>query len=414
MAEVLSFDDAKVLEVVETNKGKAVLGKARFQEGEATKERLLANLQSDIAILQQVRRGEYFNPNTGLLENCRDVSFGEYMQERYGFEWNPQTGLPTEYLRQLGANPQDTTIERLTGSLGGVNPNYRFLVPEILLEAARLGLRRKPYYRSLIRREESVSQQTVSIPQINESNIEFTKIGEGETIPTGSITYNQKQVRAYKYGAGIRLTDEVMRMSRLNILSDALESAGALQGFGMDRMAIKTLLQGDGLTAVPAYETGVQTTGKFTARDFNKLWLRLTRMGLNPTCIVAGEDVALDLLEIAQFSQFNQLSNGKPQTTLKLAGLPESQDIFAHNGIPANKALLVCGGDALMKLNVQALTVKETRDNSNDTTTYYMTETCGFVVWKNQARILLDNTKAFATNGFHASYDLSRYEDMTK
>ena len=58
------------------------------------------------------------------------------------------------------------------------------------MEAVRLGLRKNPIYPDLIAAEENVSQPKVTMPSINMSDAMPKKIGEAETIPVGTTSFN--------------------------------------------------------------------------------------------------------------------------------------------------------------------------------------------------------------------------------
>src|SRR5690606_38635955 len=125
------------------------------------------------------------------------------------------------------------------------NTEYRWLVPEVIREAIRLGLRKNPIYPSLIASEINVDQPKVTMPYINMSDAMVKKIGEAETIPVGTTSFGQKDVKLSKLATGLKISDEVLQFVPLNILSIFLQDVGVNLNIGLDTAMIDVLINGD-------------------------------------------------------------------------------------------------------------------------------------------------------------------------
>lgn len=58
----------------------------------------------------------------------------------------------------------------------------------------------------------------VTMPFINMSDAMPSVINEGETIPTGSVSFGQKQVKISPVATGLKITDEVKQYVAINVL----------------------------------------------------------------------------------------------------------------------------------------------------------------------------------------------------
>ena len=64
----------------------------------------------------------------------------------------------------------DTSIDTLENIFTMPDESVRFLVPEIIRDALRLGLRKAPIWRNLTAAEQTVKQPAVTIPHLNMSD----------------------------------------------------------------------------------------------------------------------------------------------------------------------------------------------------------------------------------------------------
>ena len=142
-------------------------------------------------------------------ERPTDVTFAELIED--------ETGLTVdEFYDTIGVDPAFDTIQNIFTT---PDNDIRWLVPEIIRDALRLGYRSAPIWPMLTAIEEQTSGLQQILPHLNMSAATPKRVGEGETIPLGDISYGSKPFRIYKYGRGIKISDEVIRYVSLNILS---------------------------------------------------------------------------------------------------------------------------------------------------------------------------------------------------
>lgn len=300
-------------------------------------------------------------------------------------------------MADLGVQTHTDTIQNL---LTTQQVDAKWLVPEILRNYIKLGMSRAPIYPNITATEETIAANRVKVPQINQMDATPRWVGEGETIQLSEISYGSKEFKVRKMGRGIKLTDELKRWSSLQLVSLFLGDFGVRLGYGLDSLAINVLLNGeqaDGSESAPVI--GVATVNTLTYKDLLKVWLRLSRMGKNPTTMVGGEDMALEILDLPEYKRSN--NNAAPVASLNMrTTVPTNSDFFIHSSVPSDEVVILDKATTMSKFNTMPLKVESERIVSNQTEATYVTLATGFATLFRDSRIVLDKSVAFATNPF--------------
>ena len=347
----------------------------------------LAAVEQDVRYLENVRKGM---SDRGLAE---DASLSDLIMGKYNLSMG-------DFLTKVGVETNRDTINNL---LTVPNQGVKWLVPELIRDAITLGIRQAPIYPTLIASEQSVNALTVIMPQVNMSDAAPAKVNEGETIPLGTVSFGQKQVTLFKWGKGLKLTDELKNYVSMDVLSIFLRDFGIKLGYAQDVLAIDCLINGDkndGSESAPV--VGVLNTGSIEYKDLLRIWVRAGRMGRNFSTLVADEEAAINTLALPQFSNWSVLPNYRTQQPIHRMNLrtpiPQSSDFLIHGNVPDGDILLVDKSSAMIKLNSQALMVESERIVSNQTEAVYASLTTGFAKVYRDAAIILDSSIQF--NGF--------------
>lgn len=367
------------------------------------RKNILLDMQGAVMKLDSLR--------TGSKDSAPiDIDFPTYAKEAWGFSPS-DNGSPDSFYQALGINPSVHTIDSLFNFQDDVSTGFRWLVPEVIREAIRLGLRRGPIYPSLIAADENVTQPTVTMPKIDKTQATPKKTGEGESIRMGTITFGQRDVKLNKIATGINITDEVTQYVALNTLSIYLQDVGVNLGLALDNEAINVLINGDQAdTSMSSATIGVETTSAFNYIDFLRPWFRMGRLGRMPSIILAGEAAGIDIAEIAEFKA---LAGKETLKNIRISTpIPSSQDLAIHGAIPANMFMLVNKEAALMKLTSQALKVDSEKIASKQITGTYVSTTVGFSNILRDARLLINNAVLFSGNGFPTWMDVDTAESL--
>lgn len=334
-------------------------------------------------------------------QNPVDLSIRDYVKEEFNTNFD-------DMILDLGINPAEDTIHNL---FTAPDEDIRWLVPEIFREALLLGYRAAPIWPNITAAEENTSGLSQIMPWFNMSDAAPRKVGEGETIPLGAISYGSKTFRIFKIGRGIKITDEVKQYSSLKVVSIFLRDFGVKFGHAADTLAIDTLINGeqpDGSESAPII--GVTTAGTKTYADMLRLWIRLARLGRSANTIIGGEASALDTLNM---DEFKKRYSGTTDATLNLkTPIPSNANYFIHGNVPANHEILIDPVSALIKFNAQPLKVESERIVSNQTEAFYASLTTGFAKLFRDSSIILDKSVAFSSFGFPTYLDIDPLQNV--
>jgi len=362
-----------------------------------TKKLKASKFKGKIENMVQLANAIRTDDNTPL-----DISFAEIVEQQLN------TTVP-ELFADMGINPMFDTIQNLATTS---DMDVRWIIPEFIRNAIRLGYRQAPIWPNIIAAEEQMKGLTQVMPHINMSDAVPAVVNEGETIPLGDVSYGSKKFNVFKVGKGIQLTYEVTNYSSLNVVSLFMQDFGVQMGVATDTLAIDTLINGeqlDGSQAAPII--GVETSGSKTYRDLLKIWVRLSRMGRSANTIIGGEDAALETLYLDEFRKRNC---GTTDRNLQLKNMIEPNNIgyYVHGNVPTNHEILLDPKKALLKFNARPLMIEADKIVSNQTQAFYATTTLGFAKLFQDASLILDKSVDFATHGFPAYMDVDAHQNI--
>ncbi len=335
-------------------------------------------------------------------DNPRDISFAEVVREKFNCDL-------ASLLTNLGIDPATDTISNLVTV---PEVDVRWIIPEVFRTAILLGYRGLPIYPNIVAAEEQMKGLTQIMPNINMSDAAPMYVGEGETIPLGDISYGSKQFKIFKVGRGIKLSDEVVQYSSLNLVSIFMTDFGVKLGHATDVVAIATLTNGeqvDGSESSPVI--GTASGSSLVYKDLLKIWVRLGRMGRVPNTVIAGEDMSADILDL---TEFKTPVVGTPLATMNLKSpMPGSSNLFVHGNISANQAIILDPKGALIKFNGWPLKVESERIVSNQTEAFYVSLQTGFAKLFRDASIIIDKSKTFSGYGFPTWMDVDDAQNVS-
>lgn len=358
-----------------------------------SRDQFAGELPQIVRSLDTIRNGDNSQPTV-------DICLAEFLEEKYGLTQG-------EYIKRLGFNTKVTTMSNI---ISMPNTDYRWIIPEIIRDAIQLGIKDAPFYPTLIAGDQSVNGLQVTMPYINPSDAAPAKVNEAETIPLGQVSFGQKQVKIFKIGKGIKITDEVKNYVALDVLGIYFRDFGIQLGYALDNLAITTLLNGNKADGSEAIGTiGVASTSDgLTYKDLLKIWIRGSRFGRNFKTMISGEDMALGMLDL---DEFKKRESGSTQARLNLkTQIPASSDLYIHGGVADDSVLMVDPTSALIKLTAKALMLESERIVSNQTEAMYASLTTGFSKMFMDASVLLDSGTAFTS--FPTYFDIDTFKNV--
>lgn len=354
--------------------------------------------------LKAIRMGD---PAKGILP--RDISLAQYVEEEYGI-LRGDMDTPDNFLRVLGLSASNTTIDQLMNM-----PNlqgFRFIVPEVIREAIRQGLRRGPIYPDLIAMDEVVSQDTVITPSIAMSDATPKRIGEAESVPVGTMQFKEKTTTLYKVGKALQISYEVLRKVKLPLLSIYLQDVGVKLGLGLDALAIEVLVSGDVPTeAAPI--VGVDQAGQIKYIDILDVWMQMMALGRTPTTILGNKNIVIKAITLDEFKIKEKESQAGNQQLVLRNSLPKANVIFPHSKVPVNSLLFVDKNAALVKLTSVPLLVETAKDIKKQLQDSVVTTTVGFAKMFQDATVVLTNTDTLANLPYPDYMDVDAAENVS-
>lgn len=349
------------------------------------KSQYLVSLQEAVRSLDALR----MDP-----EKPQDVSLSQYV----GARWNVSMEA---FYADLGINLATDTINNIVNM---PDPEMRWALPEIYRDSVRLGMRRAAIYSNLIAATQNVKGLTVTQPFINMSDAMPKYTGIAETIRVGDVSIGQKTVSLKKFARGIVLPYEVRNFVAINVVSIFLQDYGIKMAQGKDMLFLNVATNGDQADgSAAAAVIGVKTPGTLAYRDLLTIYMRMGILGKNPDSMVAGEEMAIDILDM---DEFKKREFGTPQEKLNVkTPLPTKSDLYLHPGVAEDQTLIIDPSLAIIEYNAQALLVESEKIVSNQTEATYASFICGFGNAYDDARVILDKSLDIATNGFPAYMD---------
>ena len=337
-----------------------------------------------------------------------DVSFNEVIEQTYGSAAENPIKNIEDLMQSLGI---DSGIDTISNIVTVDDMDAHWIIPEIIRDAIYVGLREAPIWPNLVASEQSISQKKVTMPFINLSDAVPHKVGEGETIPLGSISYGEKSIDTFKIGRGIKITYEIKEFVSLDVISIFFRDFGIRLGQALDTLAIDVLINGDqadGSSSAPVI--GVTTPNSKVYKDYLRPWVRGARMGRRYNTIIGSEEAALNTLDL---KEFKDRQSGTTEAKLDMkTPIPNQASYFVHGNVPPNQEILLDNRFALIKYNVIPLLIESGKVVSNQTEEYYASLTLGFGKIFQDSVLLLDQTKDFATNGFPNYMDVDAFNDV--
>lgn len=366
---------------------------------ETMKQDILSDVKDMVQSLDNMRKGT--NQAAPV-----DISLSEMVTERYGFSRNEKTGISDSFFRTLGIDPTRTTLDYLH-TMSEHPEAYRWLVPELMREPIRLGMRRNPLFPNLIAFEQNISQPSIKMPAIDMSDARVTKIGEAETIPVGKLSFNQKEITLQKLGVGLTMSYEVIQYTPLNLMGIFFEDMGVQLAMGQDVHLIDTLINGDG-NSNGAAVIGVDSAGTITYKDILRPWIQMGVIGRMPQSMLSNLNMALDILTLAQFTNRETIPAGTNQSQMinLRTPVPQAANYDVHGAMPTtNQVMLIDRNSAIGKFNSSALRMENDRIVQRQIEGAFATLTTGYAILFRDGRLIIDKSLAYASNALPSWMD---------
>ncbi len=332
---------------------------------------------------------------------------------------NLRSALSSEYNRtpekvyhDLGIDPYTTSVDQLM-SMG---EDQRWLVPEIFRDAIMMHMNEDLFIEDIV--AETVTEDTGSYAMPYVDIREIYKRTKGKTSTPGTdpdrvrLKSGVKYVRTKGHKIAIDVPYSVIRRSKLAHINTFVRGVGHYFTLEILRRALDVLINGDNardendnVVDSAANVIGVDSvTNGITQTDYKRGAMRLSKLGKQPTAMLGDEAM---LIKVSDFPVFNKTMNGDPATALNIkTQLPSNLDGFVTDYTGAKRLVLLSKLFALVKILSQAFMVETDKIIAQQTEEAVASIEFGFGVLHADGRVVIDEEKEFATNGFADWMDL--------
>jgi hypothetical protein len=300
----------------------------------------------------------------------------------------------------LSALPGEAALNPVTSNYPTSAIN-RFLTPEQFFDPIRTSVIKRAYWQQLIARSEPVNSDSPNVPYIDVSDATTREITEGATKAKGTVSSSSKNIKLKKYSTGIGVTYETIRRVSLSWVSLFFEDAGRRHAAKKNNNAVLTIINGDTPDlAYAAAVIGVENTANgFTWFDHIRILVQLEELGFMATAIVASKEMAIVLLNLSEFKN-NQNAGSKLAMLSLQSPLPVNFNLFISSKLTASKMAYLDTSVSMIEAFEQALTLESEKIIAKDIFDTYATEWSGFVKFRRDASVIVDQSITFAANPF--------------
>jgi hypothetical protein len=228
---------------------------------------------------------------------------------------------------------------------------------------------------------------------------------EAEPFPQASIGQGTEEIRLQKFGLSIRMTEEFIKSSPLNVIEAWLEEMGRIYQALEDGRAVTTLVSGDlstGANAAPIIGVSSTAVGLDYA-DLSRCWTRGAIIGERWFAVVSGEEMSNKL---AAIDEFKIRQTGTSQVTLANRPEPYQIDRYISPSIPDHQIMLVDTSHALRQRNFIPIRVDKSFKPESWERGLVVGYQSGYERVADKGVIIIDETLDFASHGFPTWYSV--------
>ena len=294
-----------------------------------------------------------------------------------------------------------------TNTTSTIQADWRFIIPELIMAAIRIDYETSGMYPNWIAQTVNITQENIKMPQIRRGNTMPYRIGEGESIPFGSVRFGQKDAGIFKVGIGFKITYELLERSAIDLVMEFLGSVGTDMAIATDAEAMRVLISGEQANnSESAPIVGVlDTTDGFTFEDIKGATTRLRRLGhVGPYRLLSDESEGLQIDALPEFKGAN--FNDRLSQLVGVLGMPQRlpNDVYP---VGEDQVMVLDPSRAMAQLRYGSMKIEERRNPQNQEEEMFVTDYVGFAILRRDARVIVDQTLDRATNDYPSYMDIT-------
>jgi len=258
--------------------------------------------------------------------------------------------MPNTLLTSDGKSSTSATAGSSTGS---------YLIPRTLFNVLVMAVRNNQVFRALAAKvigPSSIPGSSIDIPLQTKSSMVINRISEGGEAPLDVEQYSGFNIKPYKYGVRIGVTDEMMEDSLFDIISMNLETAAYEIAQNEEALIISTLDTASGQTD-STQVTGGATISVSNITDGMK---GVEEESYTCTHMIVGTEVAADLRNIDTFVEADKAGISDPSK--RLIGKIFEMKVIVSNNVAAKYAYIVDRSHAFIIVDKRPVRVERYKD----------------------------------------------------
>jgi hypothetical protein len=329
----------------------------------------------------------------------KEIDLEKFMQTRLNLTTSKGAPLTLDHLfADMGLDPERISLDNLLT----LSNDYKYLAPEVIRQFVVKGMDLNVNYKDLIAASENAGDLVVTSPWIDYENPKLLPVAEAESIPTSKFSWGYKTVRLSKKARALEWSDELILSVKLPVAKHWLQRVGVELGALLYADAIATLVSGDQSTGSDTCAVvGVANSGTLTFADFVTLWVRSRLISQNWGTLVTSEKMANALLAL---EEFKPTTGGLGAAAVNLESrnrvIPNNLPHLVSSNMDDDQILMLDPAQAMIQLTFRPLMVESDRIVMRQISGTAVSVLQGFATTERMARIILDKSVAFSTNGF--------------
>lgn len=284
---------------------------------------------------------------------------------------------------------------------------YSWLVPEVILDIVKRGVRRGAHWQDWVGATVQVGQPDVKIPVFDKPSFQAERIGETKTIPTVTLSFDERLGYIWKYGLGFRMSYEANEFTRLDYLSAWIEEFGQGLADGLNAYFLTTLLTGNTdragavITGTAPATVGIITAGHvadMVYNDFVEVQTMMSACNFNPTTIIANRAAINTILNI---TEFKTRVLGVPAVSVNLQGMtiPTGYTFYQDESVPTDQLIFLDPARTMVEAIARELLFEDEKFKVTQEIGEYATYIKGGVIRQRGGRVIVDCTADIAGAG---------------
>ncbi len=278
-----------------------------------------------------------------------------------------------------------------------------YQTPEYVVAPVQQGSIDMGFYSELVALNSPAPTNVATVPRIPvQSDMGMDKSSEMAKGNRTRIVTNSKTVQWSKTKKVLEMSDEAIKRHRISLLQIYFEQLGMFIASNLNTDLTAVALSGDQSDLSESSAViGIATANTLIYKDLVKAFVRMSRLGLTPTAILASEAMTITLLDMLENKQRQNVGSPLLSFTPKQM-LPENLPIYTGPNVPTAQFILIAQGSAFAQETSQALMLETDRDIDAQFDFTVASMETGFWNIRREARLTVDTSLAIsgATNDF--------------